>query len=182
MVLYTLPLPLPCNNYPMVFAPEQRPDANEIVRPSYPLHQAPIPDLRPEDGPKVTEPITLGRWVQAEGELEVELTADGRGAVFRMEFGGLVPSSLYTVMSLRQHDLDPAGPTRPGPLGVPNVFVTDEEGRAQLPRDHAASLPGARHAGSEPDHQCRGAVDELSAELRRCHRLVRSGRAIFTPS
>ena len=137
MVLYTLPLPLPCNNYPMVFAPEQRPDANEIVRPSYPLHQAPIPDLRPEDGPKVTEPITLGRWVQAEGELEVELTEDGRGAVFRMEFGGLVPSSLYTVMSLRQHDLDPAGPTRPGPLGVPNVFVTDEEGRAS----YRATMP-----------------------------------------
>ena len=25
LVLHTLPLPLPCNNYPMLFAPEQRP-------------------------------------------------------------------------------------------------------------------------------------------------------------
>ena len=50
---------------------------------------------------------------------------------------GLIPDSLYTVMSLRQRDLDPAGPTRPGPLGIPNVFVTSEGGtgfyRATLP-------------------------------------------------
>ncbi|MGP4110485.1 hypothetical protein ACTWP5_06155 [Streptomyces sp. 4N509B] len=131
MVLYTLPLPLPCTNYPMVFAPEQRPDAGTLVRPSYPLHQAPIPDLRPEDGPKVTEPVTLGQWVRARGELRVTLAPDRRSADFAMEFAGMIPNSLYTVMSLRAHDLDPAGPTRPGPLGVPNVFVADADGRAR---------------------------------------------------
>ena len=76
MVRHTLPIPLPCNNYPMVFAPEQHPRANEIVRPSYPLHQAPIPDLRTDDGPKVTAPITLGQWVRAGGVLEVRLDAN----------------------------------------------------------------------------------------------------------
>jgi hypothetical protein len=137
MVLYTLPLPLPCTNYPMVFAPEQRPQAGREVRPSYPLHRAPIPDLRPEDGPKVTEPITYGQWLRARGELEVTQSADRRSADFRMRCEGLIPNSLYTVMSLRAHDLDPAGPTRPGPLGVPNVFVTDAKGAA----GYDATLP-----------------------------------------
>ena len=51
-------------------------------------------------------------------------------------------------MSLRQRDLDPLGPTRPGPLGVPNVFITDGRGdgryRAVLPNPFpAADAPGA---------------------------------------
>jgi hypothetical protein len=39
IILYTLNLPLPCNNYSMVFAPEQFQDANKIVRPSYAFHE-----------------------------------------------------------------------------------------------------------------------------------------------
>ncbi|WP_137992721.1 hypothetical protein [Streptomyces vilmorinianum] len=147
-VLHTLPLPLPCANYPMVFAPEQCPEADSVRRPSYPFHQVPVPDLRPEDGPKLTSPVTLGQWVRAKGRLEVSLTEDERGARFFFEFAGLVPDSVYTIMSLREHDLDPAGPTRPGPLGVPNVFVTDEDGnatyRAVLPNPFPApGTPGA---------------------------------------
>jgi hypothetical protein len=137
LVLHTLPLPLPCNNYPMVFAPAQCADANLVIRPSYAFHEVPIPDLRAEDGPKVTQPITLGQWCKARGQLEVRLTDDHRSAQFHFEFSGLIPDSLYTVMSLRQRDLDPGGPTRPGPLGVPNAFVADEHGkgcyRAVLP-------------------------------------------------
>ncbi|MFI9204836.1 hypothetical protein [Streptomyces sp. NPDC053048] len=147
-VLYTLPLPLPCNNYPMLFAPEQRPDAHSVQRPSYPLHGAPIPDLRQEDGPRLREPITLGQWVKARGQLEVTLSADRRSATFAFAFTGLIPNSLYTVMSLREHDLDPAGPTRPGPLGVPNAFISDGHGmahyQATLPNPFpAAGTPGA---------------------------------------
>ena len=108
-VLYTLPLPLPCSNYPMVFAPEQYPDANVEIRPSYPFHQTPIPDAAPEHGRKMTEPITLGDWMRAEGTLWVTSSDDGRSAVFEFEFSGLVPDSLYTVMTLRARDLDPAG-------------------------------------------------------------------------
>lgn len=148
LVLHTLPLPLPCNNYPMVFAPEQLPDAARVERPSHAFHQVPIPDLRAEDGPKVVAPVTFGRWMEASGSLEVAVTPDGRSGTFDFDFSRLVPNSVYTVMSLRARDLDPAGPTRPGPLGVPNVFVTDAEGSG---RYHATmpdpfpdpGLPGA---------------------------------------
>jgi hypothetical protein len=137
MTLHTLPMPLPCSNYPMVFAPDQCPDTSGIHRPSFAFHEVPIPDLRSDDGPKVIEPITLGQWVEARGQLEVVVTANGRAAEFRCEFSRLIPNSLYTVMSLREHDLDPTGPTRPGPLGVPNVFTTDEYGNAA----YRATLP-----------------------------------------
>ncbi|MGV9820232.1 hypothetical protein [Nocardia xishanensis] len=148
LVLYTLPLPLPANNYPMVFAPDQLPDAASVLRPSYPFHEAPIPDLRPEDGRKLTEPVTLGQWLGARGTVEVSVSDDGRRGEFRFEFTGLIPDSLYTVMSLRADDLNPAAPTRPGPLGVPNVFVTERDGsaayRAELPNPFPdPELPGA---------------------------------------
>lgn len=148
LVLHTLPLPLPCNNYPMVFAPQQCPDAARLSRPSYPFHQVPIPDLRPQDGPKLTTPVTLGQWCQARGQLAVRLGHDRRSAAFEFEFSGLIPDSLYTVMSLRQHDLDPAGPTRPGPLGVPNVFVSDARGTARYRAVLPHPFPSPRAAGA----------------------------------
>ena len=137
LVLHTLPLPLPCNNYPMLFAPEQCPDAAATCKPSYPFHQVPIPDLRERDGRKVQQAITLGQWVEARGQLRVSLTVDEHAACFDFTLTGLIPNSLYTVMSLRQHDLDPAHLTRPGPLGVPNVFITDAQGQAT----YSATLP-----------------------------------------
>lgn len=146
--LYTLPLPLPCNNYHMLFAPEQLPEAHQVVRDSYPLHRVPIPDLRAEDGPRQRPPITLGQWVRARGQLDVTVPADRRTAEFSMAFTGLIPESMYTVMSLREHDLDPVRFTRPGPLGVPNAFITDRHGmgyyRATLPNPFPApGSPGA---------------------------------------
>ncbi|GIF08515.1 hypothetical protein [Actinoplanes siamensis] len=137
IVLYTLPLPLPCNNYPMVFAPEQLPEAGRVKRPSHAFHEVPIPDLRPEDGPKLTTPVTFGAWMRASGTLEVGVTSDGCHGTFGFTFSRLVPNSVYTVMSLRARDLDPTGPTRPGPLGVPNVFVTDADGNGR----YDATLP-----------------------------------------
>jgi hypothetical protein len=146
LVLHTLPLPLPCNNDPRVFAPEQCPQAGTLRRPSYAFHQVPIPDLRAEDGPRVTKPITLGRWCRAQGALSVRRSDDGRSAGFEFEFSGLIPDSMYTVMSLRQRDLDPRGPSRPGPLGVPNVFMSDEQGRAR----YRARLPNPFPAPGQP--------------------------------
>jgi hypothetical protein len=147
-ILYTLPLPLPANNYPMLFAPEQRPDADSLRRPSYPLHQAPIPDARPFDGRRELGPVTLGQWMQARGELAVTVADDARSALFEFSFERLLPDSLYTIMALRQRDLDPAGPTRPGPLGIPNVFITDRHGSgtfwARMPNPFPDSAePGA---------------------------------------
>ena len=130
LILHTLPLPLPCNNYPMVFAPKQCPQAALIERPSYPFHQVPIPDLREQDGRKLKQPVTLGDWVQARASLHVEQSANARAASFDFRFEHLIPHSLYTVMGLRQQDLYPDRPSRPGPLGVPNVFITDEAGCA----------------------------------------------------
>lgn len=134
--LFTLPTPIPCCNYPMVFAPEQEPHPETVHRPSYPLNATPIPDVRDIDGPRRPPPITLGTWLRAEGVLDVEMAPGGAGT-FTLTMSGLLPDSMYTVMSLRERDLDPAYLTRPGPLGVPNVFVTDAQGngtyRATLP-------------------------------------------------
>jgi len=144
--LYTLSLPLPCNNYPVLFAPDQRPDAHSVVRPSYPLHQTPIPDLRLEDGRKLREPILLGQWLKARGQFEVAVPADRRTATFTFSLADLIPDSVYTVMSIRADDLDRNGPTRPGPLGVPNLFVSDEHGRGS----YRATLPNPFPAAGEP--------------------------------
>ncbi|MHB1948748.1 MAG: hypothetical protein ACYCQI_11625 [Gammaproteobacteria bacterium] len=129
-VLHTLPLPLPCNNYPMLFAPEQNPSADKMRRNSYAFHQAPIPDYRYEDGRKTKNPITLGDWVKARGECLISVSNNKQTATFEFDFSGLIPESLYTVMSLREHDLNPDKLSRPGPLGIPNVFITDQFGRA----------------------------------------------------
>lgn len=140
--------PLSAHNYPMVFAPDQLPNAGEVVRRSYPFHEVPIPDLRPEDGRKLTEPVTLGRWLEARGTVEVAIGDDEHHAEFHFERSGLIPDSLYTIMSLRSGDLNPAAPTRPGPLGVPNVFITGADGtatyRATLPNPFPdPATPGA---------------------------------------
>lgn len=140
-VLHTLPLPLPCANYPMLFAPEQYPDANTLERPSYAFHEVPIPDSRVEDGRRLTAPVRLNDWMTAKGTLVVSMDASNRNATFGFEFEGLIPHSLYTVMALRARDLDPAGPTRPGPLGIPNVFVTDGAGRARFEAEMPNPFP-----------------------------------------
>lgn len=133
--LFTLPLPLPLNNYPMVFAPEQCPDAANIVRSSYPLNKGYIYDYRESDGRRVLPKITLQNWLKAKGELQVTIEENGSTVQFDFVFENLVPNSLYTVMSLRELDLSPEEATRPGPLGIPNVFITDHVGNA---RYHAA--------------------------------------------
>lgn len=131
-VLHTLPMPLPGNNYPITFAPDQCNQMASFRRPSYPLHRAYIPDMRIEDGPRDYAPITLGNWVKAKGQCVVSLCDNQRAARFDFKFSGMIPDSLYTVMSLRENDLNPVATTRPGPLGIPNVFITDSEGNAEF--------------------------------------------------
>ena len=131
-ILHTLPLPLPCNNYGMIFAPNQYPYANNERRNSYPFHLTPIPDAEWLHGRQLRSPVTLGDWVKAKGELVVSLENDGREARFSFAFTDLIPRSLYTIMTLRENDLAPGIKTRPGPLGIPNVMVTDELGSARF--------------------------------------------------
>lgn len=127
--LFSLPLPIPMNNYKMTFAPEQLPGANAIQRSSYPLNKGYIYDFREEDGRRKIPKINLRDWLKAEGELSISFTKEGY-VRFDFIFNNLIPNSLYTVMSLREKDLSSEAPTRPGPLGIPNVFITDAYGRA----------------------------------------------------
>ncbi len=130
IILHTLPLPLPSCNYNMLFAPEQRPDAHSVHRPSLPLHAVRYPDERAADGPKRLPPITLLDWLKARGTLTVDCAPGLPEANFDLAMTGLLPNSLYTVMTLKTWDLRPEHPTRPGPLGIPNVFISDEQGNA----------------------------------------------------
>jgi len=127
MVLHTLPLPLPCNNYNMLFAPEQAPHAHDMRRSCQPLHDA-VPDLQPEHTRQYTQAITLSMWLKAQGQLEVTRLPNGQDVKFEVTMRHLVPSSLYTIMALRENDLRASNPTRPGSLGVPNCFTTDAQG------------------------------------------------------
>jgi len=127
-ILYTLPLPLPCNNHGMLFAPEQRPEANSDIRSSLPLNEGYIHDYREADGKRNLKPLSLYDWMQAQGEIKVIVNDDNSLTKFVIKCERLVPNSLYTIMSLREHDFDIKNPTRPGPLGIPNVMMTDEEG------------------------------------------------------
>lgn len=132
MVLCTLPIPLPTNNYEVQFAPDQANDFCMRARPSYPLHATPLPDLRIEDGRQRRTPITLGEWIKAKGALQVSIEQDGCTALFELECSGLIPDSLYTIMTLRERDFNPEAPTRPGPLGIPNVMITDQDGNGRF--------------------------------------------------
>lgn len=137
IVLHTLPLPLPSNNYAMLFAPEQRLDAHTVHRPSVPLHAVRYPDERLSDGPRRLPPITLRTWLQARGTVTVRWVPSDPAAEFELTMSGLLPDSLYTVMTLKAWDLRTENPTRPGPLGIPNVFITDRHGSGH----YVARLP-----------------------------------------
>lgn len=149
VILHTLPLPVPLNNYGMLFAPEQRPQANTESRPSLPLHEGCIADYRSCDGKRQIPPVTLADWMRAEGMLEVSLSGDSKRALFKFTFRYLVPDSVYTVMSLRERDLATENPSRLGPLGIPNVFITDHNGNA----DYWADLPDPFPAHERNDNR-----------------------------
>ena len=76
--------------------------------------------------------ITLADWLKASGELKVTLSEDKKRVRFEFRFQNLVPHSVYTVMSLRERDLAVNNPSRPGPLGIPNIIMTDSVGNAEF--------------------------------------------------
>ncbi|MFI7386444.1 hypothetical protein [Streptomyces sp. NPDC049813] len=105
------------------------------------------PPVRHGDGTAVREPLRLAQWARARGQLTVHVPGDRRTADFSFTFTGLIPDSLYAVMSLREHGLDPAGPARPGPLGIPGAFLSDRHGTAHYQATLLNPFPG-RAAGS----------------------------------
>ena len=138
--------------------------ARTLTRPSYPLNQAPIWGMQNDllvndveagvlldpDAPSPAEitfssrrrePITLGRWLEAHGELEITLTRYDRAlsaytsARFDFSFTGLLPYSVYTIYTIRDRSFLPEDNpdfTRGEPLGIPDIFVTGGQGAARV--------------------------------------------------
>lgn len=121
------------------------------------------------------EPITLGEWLKAKGDFKVQLTrysgkAGGyTAAKFQLNFKRLLPNSVYTAWALKQRVFSQG--RFPGPLGVPNVFTSDEFGNAEMTVELPNPFPdrnideeGLRLIGIEvsyhPDAQNWGACGE----------------------
>jgi hypothetical protein len=83
-----------------------------------------------------TQPITLGDWLKAQGTVKITAThfdAVRNGythARFEFKLRNMLPNALYSVWAVRPRVIPtPDRERRPvGPLGVPNVFVTDADG------------------------------------------------------
>lgn len=84
-----------------------------------------------------TEPFTLGEYLRARGTVAITLTdydaevGAYTAARFDFRFRQLPPRSLFTIWSIRQNSIEPRPALRlPDPLGIPNVFISDDKGRA----------------------------------------------------
>jgi hypothetical protein len=90
-------------------------------------------DYRPQ-----REPITLGDWLAARGTVRISLTDFDRvqggytAADFNFKFRNLVPSSVYTVLTIRPRRI-PGSDFFPqaDPLGLPNILISDRAGNAE---------------------------------------------------
>jgi len=76
-----------------------------------------------------TDNITLADWLRARGQAEVKCYSNG--AHVTMIFRRLIPNRLYTIWGVFA---GPAGLTASPFGGAPNVFVTDNKGRAKYRR------------------------------------------------
>ncbi|PIQ42391.1 MAG: hypothetical protein COV52_05150 [Gammaproteobacteria bacterium CG11_big_fil_rev_8_21_14_0_20_46_22] len=132
MILYTLASPLPCNNYPHVASPFYKKNLCDLTRDSYPLHLAPISDETPWNTRQLKKAITLKQWCKASGCLTVNHDKKNDTASFNIECNGLIPNSLYSVIGLRRNNLAPKNTTRPEPLGIPNVFTSNDIGQGHF--------------------------------------------------
>ena len=97
--------------------------------------------------PSQAEPagtITLRDWVRARGTAIVE--CESNSAAVRLELTGLIPNRIYSVWGIFG---GPAG-LFPFPLGgVPNILVTDRQGRASFERQ-LNFCPGQTTASESP--------------------------------
>jgi hypothetical protein len=82
--------------------------------------------------PSQAEPaanVTLGDWVRARGTAFID--CENRAGKARFEFNGLLPNRIYSVWGI----FGGSNGLFPFPLGgVPNIFVTNREGRATFER------------------------------------------------
>lgn len=174
------------------------------TRPSFPLHKVPVlgfqgdqvaydvntgqpfdpqtatncpfPNCPGEDpvDERREDPITLGEWLKAKGEVKITLTRFNQQlnaythARFDFELKNMLPNSLYTIWAIRLRTLPALGRRDIDPLSVPNVIVTDANGKGEgsfevrnpFP-DPATDIRGRRIIGLSivyhSDHQTWGA-------------------------
>jgi hypothetical protein len=124
---------------------------------------------------RLAEPITLGRWLEAKGEMKIALTRyDARvsaytAARFDFKFHNLLPKSLYTLWAVRENVFSQG--RMPGPFALPSAMITDENGNAEFSTELQNPFPdrlqdegGVRLIGVEisyhPDYQNWGACPE----------------------
>ena len=115
-------------------------DVTTWTTPNLVGRQIPPPHLSAPAFPGVSQaepndPITLGDWFEAEGRLKIKCGDNGNKLKIRVR--NLVPNRLYTVWAL-WFALNPEpGQPRivPQPLGgVPNAYMTDNQGNAEFKR------------------------------------------------
>jgi hypothetical protein len=86
-----------------------------------------------------TKPITLGEWLRARGEIKITLTRFNEevgaytAAHFNFRFRDLPPHAVFTILAIRRNVVEPLPKVRPpNPLGIPNVLISDAQGRAKF--------------------------------------------------
>jgi len=81
--------------------------------------------------PDQPDPITLGDWLKASGNMRVSCEEDGTAEI-KIKVHDLIPHRAYTVWAM-WHLSD--GRIFPQPFGgAPNGYITDEEGEAEYER------------------------------------------------
>ncbi len=104
--------------------------------------QCPMPGCSGEnlvDEYPIKEAITLGRYLEAEGKMEInlsdfdELSGGYTAADFSFKFEKLLPNSVYTIWALRTNFFHPGPAARvPDPITLSNIITSDKEGNGKL--------------------------------------------------
>lgn len=158
---------IPLRQVPVIVTPDG-------LRLSIPPIGALPPNAFPPTKSNPNDPITLGAWLRARGELTILCRPDGSASV-ESQFDHLIPHGIYSMWAVWK--TTPPGAPGPGliplPLGgVPNVFSADKQGRGSFERELAACPLDPTPDGSQflfvslayhSDGSLYGAVPELPA-------------------
>lgn len=121
------------------------PAFNLSTRSTPPAHlDAPVFPGVSQAEPNPEEDVTMGEWFEAKGKMRIKCNVKGNSVKIKLR--GLLPNRLYTVWAL-WFVPGPNPAIFPQPLGgVPNVYVTDRNGRATFKRNLNFCPPEAAQA------------------------------------